>query len=802
MKIWDRTVSGMEDGKGYSRYDKSFVRSLLHQDPWTDKQKKSVYDMLQKYEGQFNELDIDLEDYVEGPPNVETQSDKFQGVKVDYNDGRVEVTIGNTEKFRTIKNTLKEDYNFKYDGDQNPPVWYKSFLSGIESLFNELERYCDKIKYCNNVKNKVKESNEYEVEVYYSTEETITIDMEYDCQNFDKIKRIVKRDLQGQYDSETYHWNVPDIPEQVVNKLGFYDNVKIYSGVENQANRDDTEANLFYELSEADDADYEEPNSFEGELYGYQKASTVYAKNNKRTLIAEELGSGKSVVSLATLEDVEELPCFIICPSNAKYKWVESEIEEFTDRTAYVMEGYDNETIPEVDFVISNYRILNERINQLVDYPFESIVVDECHRIKNDDTQQHGAVETFIEEHEPEYRLFLSGTPYQNRPEELIEPLKLLDRLDDMGGWERFISRYCAGSYHCIICCSDDKYKTVKSLLDSVGAKYTGEGTEYSIRVSKISEFWSKLNKINDNDDKPFIHPKKDIRVFPKTDGASNLGELHRKLRETCMVRHPEEIVNEQLPDTNRIIHPIDVDTDEYEKIVQQIIKNAEIDHAQELKEIEARMDKAESQGDMETYNELEAKYEAKKDSLPLELIKETKVRKELVEMKKDYVTNLADNILANNDKLVIFSHHRDMANHLEDYYDNTVLVDGRIDADEKNERQKQFQEDENVEVFIGQMRSCMEAVDLDASDACLFAEFDDNPQVHKQCEGRLRRATQESDQITSYYLACNDTVESDLIERLERKYSMFERGIEGNKDSDKMFDEANETKHDDGIPI
>ena len=41
------------------------------------------------------------------------------------------------------------------------------------------------------------------------------------------------------------------------------------------------------------------------------------------------------------------------------------------------------------------------------------------------------------------YRLLLSGTMILNRPEELIHPLVILDRLKELGGWSLFTARYC-----------------------------------------------------------------------------------------------------------------------------------------------------------------------------------------------------------------------------------------------------------------------------------------------------------------------------------------------------------------------
>lgn len=72
-----------------------------------------------------------------------------------------------------------------------------------------------------------------------------------------------------------------------------------------------------------------------------------------------------------------------------------------------------------------------------------AIILDEVQYVKNEAAQMTKAVAEIINSGNPVIRLALSGTPIKNRVSELISPLKLLDRLDDLGGEDVFCRRFC-----------------------------------------------------------------------------------------------------------------------------------------------------------------------------------------------------------------------------------------------------------------------------------------------------------------------------------------------------------------------
>ena len=81
------------------------------------------------------------------------------------------------------------------------------------------------------------------------------------------------------------------------------------------------------------------------------------------------------------------------------------------------MESVNNffEKIPEYDVVITSYALVRRDIKKLKDINFRYIILDESQNIKNATSQTAQAVKQLNAQH----KLALSGTPIENKLEEL-----------------------------------------------------------------------------------------------------------------------------------------------------------------------------------------------------------------------------------------------------------------------------------------------------------------------------------------------------------------------------------------------
>jgi SNF2 family DNA or RNA helicase len=95
------------------------------------------------------------------------------------------------------------------------------------------------------------------------------------------------------------------------------------------------------------------------------------------------------------------------------------------------------------DMVIVNYnsRILDKWMGQLIDISPASIILDECHAIKNPKAQQSKLVQELISETQARV-IALSGTPVVNRPMEFYQIVKALGHAKTLGGYSEYKRRY------------------------------------------------------------------------------------------------------------------------------------------------------------------------------------------------------------------------------------------------------------------------------------------------------------------------------------------------------------------------
>ena len=165
-------------------------------------------------------------------------------------------------------------------------------------------------------------------------------------------------------------------------------------------------------------------------LYPYQKEGVRFAVKAGKAIIADEMGLGKTVQAICCAEIylrqkmVES--ALVVCPSSLKYQW-KSEIERFTGREAVLIEGYASRRLElykaAAPYKIVSYQSLANDIKSLNRLSVDLLIMDEVQRLKNWNTQLAQAVRR-IDSH---YSVLLSGTPLENKLDELVSIVQLAD---------------------------------------------------------------------------------------------------------------------------------------------------------------------------------------------------------------------------------------------------------------------------------------------------------------------------------------------------------------------------------------
>ncbi len=166
-------------------------------------------------------------------------------------------------------------------------------------------------------------------------------------------------------------------------------------------------------------------------LYPYQKEGALFAARAGRCLIGDEMGLGKTIQAIAAAEMMARhfgvRRVLIICPTSLKHQWAR-EIEKFCQRSAGVIGGLRarREKCFETDtfYKITNYDTIRRDVDIIERWSPDMVILDEAQRIKNWNTIAARCVKRI----QSPYAIVLTGTPLENRLEELVSVVQFVDR--------------------------------------------------------------------------------------------------------------------------------------------------------------------------------------------------------------------------------------------------------------------------------------------------------------------------------------------------------------------------------------
>ena len=166
-------------------------------------------------------------------------------------------------------------------------------------------------------------------------------------------------------------------------------------------------------------------------LFPYQREGMMHLAFKERALLADEMGLGKTCQALAACELLRQTEgverALVVCPASLKSEWAE-QIEAATNlpyRTVFGpraarLEAYRN---PEF-FTIANYeQILIDGADLQNLLRPDIVILDEAQRIKNWRTKTATAVKQL----QSRFAFVLTGTPIENRIDEIYSILQFLD---------------------------------------------------------------------------------------------------------------------------------------------------------------------------------------------------------------------------------------------------------------------------------------------------------------------------------------------------------------------------------------
>lgn len=435
-------------------------------------------------------------------------------------------------------------------------------------------------------------------------------------------------------------------------------------------------------VKQADRTTPPKPGTYLPGLYHYQKTGVDFMhKTAGRAIIADQMGTGKTIETLAFM-DASCGQTLIVCPASVVYKWEDDCHNWIPDWTTQVVTSGKDEIAEDKDIIIMSYAMMVRHYEQLAEMPFDLLVCDEAHALKGRKSQRARVGRALVKGGIPKV-LFLSGTPFLNRPDELFPLLNMLDPVG-FGNFYQYAKRY-------------------------MGAEY-------------IQGMW----------------------YFPPG-VVTNREELATRLK-NIMLRRTIKDVEIDLPDMTRILMPVELtNAAAYKKAVR----------------------------DVRTWL-------VGKDRTvinPAHALTRLNVLRQVVgEGKVKAAVELAEGILRDGRKVVLFAHHKDVVRMLaegladgEEDWGTIGFVTGDLSQKERSSNVKEFLiPDSSMRIMIITVAGA-EGIDLYSASDIIFVEREWTPAKEEQAEARLHRIGQKSP-VRAYYLVAKKTVDEKLAKVIKDK--------------------------------
>jgi SWI/SNF-related matrix-associated actin-dependent regulator 1 of chromatin subfamily A len=156
------------------------------------------------------------------------------------------------------------------------------------------------------------------------------------------------------------------------------------------------------------------------------------------------------------------------------------------------------------------------------------------------------------------------------------------------------------------------------------------------------------------------------------------------------------------------------------------------------------------------SYNAYIAEYEqwiedmaamGEKPSVTDHLTKLIKVRQLLSNDKIEHTIKLAEDLIENEHKVIIFSCFTQTINAIHEHFGKaSVLIDGSVSKEKRQLAVDRFQTDDKIKVFCGNIVAAGVGLTLTEGTIVIFNDLDWTPANHAQAEDRAHRIGQEND--------------------------------------------------------
>ena len=407
------------------------------------------------------------------------------------------------------------------------------------------------------------------------------------------------------------------------------------------------------------------------QLFPHQQEAKLFLLSRRRAILADQPRVGKTLPTAAAA--LENLPTMIVCPAIAKTVWEAAFARLAPNASVIVVNGKREASEPNsADITIINYDVLQYGVTNVDRY--NTLVLDECHRIKNPKAARTKAAMLAMKKVDHVYAL--SGTPIPNRP---IELWPLLNGLGVFrGGWYDFAARY--------------------------------------------AKLWNAPWGLDSS-------------------GSSNLAELKAMMKPHVLRRKKEDIFKDyKEPQVSLITFDLPNDKREQTFDADALMANP---------------------------NAL----------LAFEGLAE--IMREAGMKKVQYAADFIDDLLQANEPVVVFAHHKDVVQALQDELKvhKPVIVVGDTPRAKRDQAIAAFQAGK-TKCIIGNIAAMSEGVDLSAADTIVFVECTWSTSALEQASSRVENINKSGIPPVIYILTIKASLDHNVLAKVLKKLNVVNQII------------------------
>lgn len=458
----------------------------------------------------------------------------------------------------------------------------------------------------------------------------------------------------------------------------------------------------------------------------YQRGGITYALDRPSTLIGDEMGLGKTIQALGVINATPKAKrVLIICPASLRLNW-EREARKWLVNKDLSIGIAQGKNWPATDIVIINYDILTKHKGRVHGRTWDVLICDEAHYLKNPKAQRTKQV--------------FGDYAYKEKTWK-VEPLKAKRRL----------------------------------LLT---------GTPI---VNRPIELWGLINYLAPEEfDNFFRYAKRYADAHHNGwawdfGGAKNLEELQEKLRSLVMVRRLKADVLSDLPAKRRQVIELPSNGAKGSIRAEQ---TAWGDQEERLTALKIAVELSKISQDPSDYDKAVA---ALSEGALIAFAEMSKLRHETALAKVPYVLDhVAD--AAEEGKVIVFAHHVDVVAQivegLEERGIKTVSLTGKDSMDHRQHAVDSFQDDDEVKVFVGNIKAAGVGITLTAASHVVFAELDWVPANLSQAEDRAHRIGQ-TNAVLVQHLVLEGSLDQQIASQIVAKQAVIDAALDNEIDLD-----------------